>query len=329
MNDMQIVRNQDGGFNLALGEPFFIIDSLVWTHNLKVNGPFYYPLFSGDKDLLEELQLLYPGKHIVVTNGCKQAIAASLYAFKEVEGHTTVHFPAPYWISYPTMVKSAGMAIEYKNEPRDVCKFLSVDTLINNPDGREATDEVDLLDCAYAHKVYGYNSTTMPKHRVSVWSAAKLFGLSGLRIGWAVFDDPVLAKKAALFAEITTSGVSSVSQQYMAKVLKHTRQHPEEMDKLYADARRILSSNADVFNELIAKHCSVIKGASTDGRGMFAYFKVEDHIKFESALKESRVLVVTGTACGEKEPGWYRMSLGHRHDFTVKALEKLGAELNR
>ena len=77
MNDLAIVREQNGGYNLALGEPFFLIDTLAWTHNLQVNGPYYYPLFSGNKDLLEELKLLHPDKFIVVANGAKQAIAAA------------------------------------------------------------------------------------------------------------------------------------------------------------------------------------------------------------------------------------------------------------
>ncbi len=329
MDDLQIVRDQNGGFNLALGEPFFLSDTLSWANNLNVNGPYYYPLLGGNKELLEELQLLHPGKFIVIANGAKQAIAASLYSFKEVENYNSAYFPAPHWISYPTMVKSAGMKLEIKNEPRELHKFVSIDTALNNPDGRIATEEVDILDCAYASSVYGYDMNTMPKHRVSIWSTAKLFGLSGLRIGYAVFNDPELAKKAALFVEITTSGVSAISQQYMTKVLKYTRQHPEELEQLYNDARHVLYGNGDIFNHYISSYCSILKGSSVDYKGMFAYFKVEDYKHFDKALTAARVMVVSGKACGEKEEGWYRMSLGHRHDLTLKALETLGAALKK
>jgi aspartate/methionine/tyrosine aminotransferase len=327
MNDLAIVRSQEDGFNLALGEPFFLSDALAWTNYLKVNGPYYYPLFGGNKDLLEELQLIYPGKFVVVTNGAKQAIAASLYAFKEVENYTFAHVPAPYWVSYPTMIKSAGMSMEQINQQRELHKFLKIDTALNNPDGRIATDEVDLLDCAYAHSVYNYDVKSMPKHRVSIWSAAKLFGLSGLRVGWAAFDDPELAKKAALFVEITTSGVSAISQQYMTNVLKRTRLYPDEMKQLYSDARKTLQYNADMFNDVVAKHCSIVKGASTDRRGMFAYFKIDDYARFDKALKTAKLLVVSGNACGEKELGWYRMSMGHRSEHTEQALESLRTQL--
>jgi aspartate/methionine/tyrosine aminotransferase len=328
MNDLAIVREQSSGsYNLALGEPFFLSDVLDWTHNLKVSGPFYYPLFSGNKELLEELQVLHPNKHVVIANGAKQAIAASLYAFKEIEDYTSAHVPAPHWVSYPTMLKSARLDRELVNDGRELYKYLTIDTALNNPDGRIATDAVDILDCAYSHQVYGYNMGVMSKHRVSIWSAAKLYGLSGLRIGYAVFDDIVLAQKAALFVEITTSGVSAISQQYMTQVLKYTRQHPNEVNQLYKEARAILNRNADMFNEYIAPYCSIIKGASTDRRGMFAYFKANDAKKFDKALKESNVMVVSGSACGEKEDGWYRMSLGHRQELTTEALEKLHTAL--
>ncbi len=327
MDDMAIVRSQDSGYNLALGEPFFLSDTLNWANNLKVNGPYYYPLFSGNKELLEELDILHPGKFIVVANGAKQAIAASLYAFKEIESYTSAYFPKPHWVSYPTMVKSAGLYIESGDGSRLAHKCLTIDTALNNPDGRIATEEVDILDCAYGHEVYGYDMSTMPKHRVSIWSAAKLFGLSGLRVGYAVFDVPILAKKAALFVELTTSGVASISQQYMTQVLKHTRQHPEEVAQLYKDARKILKCNADVFNKYIASYCSILKGVSTDNKGMFAYFKVEDFKRFDKMLEAARVMVVSGNACGEKEPGWYRMSLGHRHDVIAEALQSLYREL--
>jgi aspartate/methionine/tyrosine aminotransferase len=328
MNDLAIVRDQgNGGYNLALGEPFFLSDTLDWTHNLKVNGPFYYPLFSGNKDLLEELNLIHPNKHIVITNGAKQAIAASLYAFKEVNGYTSAYVPAPHWVSYPTMLKSAGFMHEAVNEKRHTSRLLTIDTALNNPDGRIATDEVDLLDCAYAHEVYGYDASVMPKHRASIWSAAKLYGLSGLRIGYAVFEDTILAQKAALFVEITTSGVSAVSQQYMAKVLKHSRQYPEEMAQLYKDARKILMWNSEAFNEYIAPYCAILRGSSADNRGMFAYFKARDIKHFDKALKTAKVMIVNGSACGEKEDGWYRMSLGHRYKTTLEALKALSTAL--
>ncbi len=319
---MAIVRDQNDGYNLALGEPFFLSDVMGWTHNIEVVGPYYYPLFSGDKVLLEELQLLYPGKHIVVMNGAKQAIAATLYAMKELEGYTSAYFPSPYWLSYPTMVKLAGLSRELESNSK--AKTIKIDTMLNNPDGRIAAEAVDILDCAYSHSVYGLEQELVP-HRVSIWSAAKLYGLSGLRIGWAVFEDPKLAQKAAFFTEITTSGVSNISQQHMAKVLKYTRQNNRFVKSLYNDARQLLIHNAELFNECIAPHCDVVKGASTEHRGMFAYFKVNDINNFEAALKKSRVLVVNGKACGETEPGWYRMSLGHRNEFVQQAIGVLAS----
>lgn len=327
-NDHQMMRgHDDGGYNLAVGEAFFLADNLYWANSRPPTyGPFYYPVASGEKELIEEIQFLHPGKHIVITNGAKQAIAAALYAFRSVYNHFSAGHSAPYWPSYPTLIRAAGLMIE-ERDGRPEAPMLRLATLINNPNGSVATD-CDLLDCAYGHSVYGWQNE-WPEHKISVWSAAKLFGVAGLRLGWLVTDNAELAAKAAFFEEITTSGVSVLSQRYVAKLFKFQREQKETADKTYDAARRVLLKNADTFNQLLGSYCSVIQGAPLDGRGMFAWFQVspEHQDNFTTITRDLRIKLVTGDACGMKEKGWYRMSMGHRTDFTQEALEKLADAL--
>ncbi len=333
-SDHQMIRgHDDDSYNLAVGEAFFLEDSLYWAHNIEAGhmGPFYYPLATGNKELLEELQFLYPGKHIIVTNGGKQAIAAALYAFRKVyKGYSTAYHAAPYWPSYPTLIKASKLAVEESGEFRDNYAPLKLSTLINNPSGSLAQEDCDMLDCAYAHEVYGWNGT-MPQHKVSVWSAAKLFGLAGLRIGWLTTEDPLIASQAEFYMEITTSGVSVASQAYLTKVLKYQREHIDEAVNSYVDGHKILVQNGDAFNDLITPYCSNVQGVPNDGQGMFAWFNVlpEQQKRFDEALKTANVKLVTGDACGEKEKGWYRMSMGHRVDFTQEVLGKLSKEMGK
>lgn len=333
-SDHQMMRgHNDDSYNLAVGEAFFLADTLYWAHDINPGqmGPFYYPLATGNKEILEELQLLFPGKHIVITNGGKQAIAAALYALRKAYKHySTAYHVAPYWPSYPTLIKAAKLTVEEGGDIHHNYNPLRLSTLINNPDGSVAQEACDLLDCAYAHSVYGWNGV-MPSNKISVWSAAKLFGLAGLRIGWLVTEDPLLASQAEFFMEITTSGVSVASQVYLTRVLKYQREHVDEIKNSYNEARKILLCNGDTFNNLITPYCSIVQGVPTSGRGMFAWFKVQSELKeqFDNAVKTANIRLVTGDACGQKEKGWYRISMGHRIDFTQEALGKLAEELKK
>lgn len=328
-NDHQMMRGHDsGGYNFAVGEAFFLADSLYWANSRQAGyGPFYYPVANGEKELIEELQQLHPGKHIIITNGGKQAIAAALYAFRSVYSYSSAYHTAPYWPSYPTLIKAAKLMIE----EREGCAgtpSLKLATLINNPNGAVADDDCDLLDCAYAHPVYGWQDE-WPAHKVSVWSAAKLFGVAGLRLGWLVTSDERIAEKATFFAEITTSGVSVLSQRYVTQLLKYQREHSNIAGACYETARDILLKNGDIFNQALGSFCSVIQGAPLDGRGMFAWFQIDPEYrrKFAGAIKNLNIKLVSGNACGVKEEGWYRMSMGHRTAFTQEALEKLHSEM--
>lgn len=326
MHDHQMMRGHDDvGYNLAIGEAFFLADNLYWasTRNLGY-GPYYYPVASGEKELIEEIQFLHPSKYVVITNGCKQALSAAMYALKEVYSYSSINYHAPYWPSFPTLIKAANLMTNQYT----ISNSMRLATLINNPNGTLATDECDLLDCAYGHQVYGWQNE-YPNHQISVWSAAKLFGVAGLRLGWLLTDNKELANKATLYQEITTSGVSVLSQRYVAKLLKYQREHQNMVQNTYAKARNVLLNNGNSFNQLLGKYCSVIQGIPLDGKGMFAWFQIhpEYQEKFVNAIDKLKIKLVTGDACGTTDSGWYRMSMGHRTDFTQEALEKLSSIL--
>lgn len=330
MSDHQMMRGHDdaAGYNFAVGEAFFLADNLYWANSRNAGfGPFYYPLAMGEKELIEEIQFLHPSKYIVITNGCKQALSAAMYALRGCYAYSSACHSAPYWPSYPTLIKAAKLMLEERRGGED-SPTLRLATLINNPNGAVATESCDLLDCAYGHYVYGWQDE-LPEHKISVWSAAKLFGVAGLRLGWLVTDNEELAAKAAFHIEITTSGVSVLSQRYVSKLFKYQREHKETVRGTYLKAREILLKNADTFNQSLGSYCSVIQGVPLDGRGMFAWFQIapEHQNNFVVTTKKLKIKLVTGDACGVKDSGWYRMSMGHRIDFTQEALEKLSAGL--
>lgn len=319
--DLQMSRGTiEGGYNLAIGEPIFLQDKLLHiSDHLHINKPLQYPKVGGETDLLKELHERYTYDYIVVTNGAKQAIEAAFSAFKKLEDRNAVLTPMPYWPSYPTLAKNQGLAFNEFVSP--VMKYISVNTSPNNPDGSEHDNNVaDIWDAAYASDTYGFSGTP-PRHRVAIFSAAKLLGLSGIRVGWLCTNEKAIADAAAHHVEITTSGVSVLSQEHLYKCL--WQWSPDYGNEKLAEAKESLNQNSMLFQQLMQGMVRMVDGVPKNGKGMFAWFQAQDPEKFAIALKEAKVMLVTGEACGESKPDFYRMSMGNKPEVTREALTKL------
>lgn len=326
-HDRLMLRGESAGsFNLAVGEPVFLQESSWYTGHQLLVGPAdsRYPAFGGDDQLIELIRKtnLNAKEHIVVTNGAKQAILAALYALKSGNMDPWAYFRPPYWPSYPTLLKLVGVSQASEREKGD----LNIVTSPNNPDGGESIEDCDLWDAAYFHPVY--RASAVPNCRISVWSIAKMYGLSGVRVGYATTSDAYLADKMREYIEITTSGVSNDSQKRVQKVLELQLESPNNMMAQYLKASQILAKNVEVFNFHLFNKLAEARGvAQWGGRGMFAWVKFPDAQKAATALAAANVKAIPGTACGETEPGWYRFSMGHRNSYTEQACEALSKAL--
>jgi aspartate/methionine/tyrosine aminotransferase len=323
MSDQFLVRssNDDSVFNLAVGEPVFLQEAL--HQSLTAIDPLpnlKYPRLGGEPNLLDELKLYHGGTtdHVVVTNGAKQALLAAFYAYRHL-GMTNIRHPEPYWLSYPTLASLADMG--FNSEDGD--STLLVSTSPNNPDGKESIGPCHIWDAAYAHDVYGWDGI-QPPHGVAVYSAAKLLGASGLRVGWLKTSSAELARHAAHYVEITTSGVSTMSQQHIAGVLRDFRRHPDMKKLWYEKARRTLLKNFAVFDQFIGPH---LAQPLRSGVGMFAFFKPENKDQFARALAQTQIKAVPGQAFGPSYEGWWRFNLGLRSETVEQALNILVSKL--
>lgn len=323
-------NDPDGFINLSVGEPLFLRRHLQFPTTFEPVRQSSYPPYKGAGRLLEELKRLHPGKHVVVTNGAKGALMSAFYAYRKLLGKMAVYHEAPLWPSYPTLAGLSGLS--FQSNPWTLGdttfnrRYISAKTVLNNPDGR-TTDKVelghyDILDCAYCHPVYGWDGE-LPPHTVSVWSAAKLFGYSGDRVGWLVTEVPELADLAADYVEKTTSGVSTRSQEVVADVLAYIRMHVCEVARMYEDARTDLLYNCMQFVRTFGPAVRNAWGDTTY-TGMFGW--VEPRCKdFDAVLKEAKVLAVPGTACGDMMgPVRWRLSLGQEPAVVRMALESIG-----
>jgi len=334
--DKFMVRGQDGdAINLAAGEPYFLHKHLSWLvggmRELREIFP-PYPNYAGQPELLKELRLRHPGNEIVVCNGAKQALLAAIYALKERAQHGIhkMYHRAPHWPTFPTLAKLSSLS--FSNDSADCtcgAPQISIMTSPNNPDSwtTPALSHSSILDCVYAHPVYGHEGP-LSDHQISVWSGAKLFGVSGLRVGWLATENKELAKYAADYVEKTTSGVCSEAQGRVADILYLSRQESQLVSESYAKARVDLLENGRLFTKYIGPHCRHVQGLPATDKGMFSYFNVLEPRVFDAACKETKVLLVPGSACGATEDGWYRMSLGMEPKVLDGHLKKLAGALH-
>jgi aspartate/methionine/tyrosine aminotransferase len=314
----------EGGYNIAVGEPVLIQKYVKFPHFNAPRGPFEYPTMDGDPGLIRALKELHPGfEHVVISNGGKQALAAAFYAYREARGKTHVEHAAPYWPSYPTLARFAGMTFGSFGESYE--DSIKVITSPNNPDGGfgQPGASCDVWDAVYAHWVYGWTGVE-PICGVRIGSASKLLGLSGVRIGWALTNDADLAAMMRRYVEFTTSGVSILAQRYVRDALDT---NSDDLIEGYAYARRDMLSNGNSLKHLLGKHLAEIKGVPADHTGMFAWVLPKSPDAFLAACEAGKVAVVTGAACGR--PGWVRLNMCGGMSHTKKALSIIAENLQR
>lgn len=294
--------------DLAVGTPQFLAPpEQVFTGAVGTYAP---P--AGLPELRWAVQAQHPGKHVVVTCGGQQALVAAIRACAQALGATRAAADAPYYPGLPGAALAAGVQFGAG------AGALVVETWPGNPTGtdRPRRARAAVWDAAYASPVYGWRGDE-PEHLVSAWSAAKLFGAPGLRVGWAVTARADLAEAIEAYVEAATQGAPVMGQLLAVRLLGDTLAREDR-------AREVLVGNGALFREYLGDLCDVLQGVDS---GMFAWFKIRASCRerFARALRAAGVGLVPGAACGVPEAGWWRASLGRARAEHRAALEALRA----
>lgn len=203
--------------------------------------------------LARDNQLTYKPEQVIITAGGKMGIYLAIQALIE-EGDEVV-IPAPYWVSYPEMVKLAGgkpvfaqgpESRDYKLSPDDLKSAITSRTRMvllcspSNPSGvtydpdelralarvMEDRDLIVLSDEIYDELVF-HGQRTMsyaacsPKayaQALTLNSASKTYSMTGWRVGYAAGPTPVIQAMAKLQSQ-TTSGAVTFVQYALAAAL--------------------------------------------------------------------------------------------------------------
>lgn len=241
--------------NLSLGEPDFDTPDHIKEAGIQAikNGYSSYPPVPGFPDLRQavaekyqqDLGLEYAADQVIVSTGAKQSLINILLAL--VNPGDEVIIPAPYWVSYPEMVKiaegemvtiSTNVDSDYKITPRQLEEAISDRTKIfmlcspSNPTGSIYTQSelaglVEVLK-KYPHvqvisdEIYDYINfsgemvsiaqfESMKERSILVNGVSKSFAMTGWRVGFAIGPQWIINGCTKIQGQFT-SGANVIAQ---------------------------------------------------------------------------------------------------------------------
>ncbi|HVM92706.1 MAG TPA: pyridoxal phosphate-dependent aminotransferase [Terriglobales bacterium] len=195
----------------------------------------------------EHYQKLVSAQNIIASGGAKQALMVLLHAI--LDPKEEVIFPAPYWVSYPEMIKLAGgVPVPITAEDGTFCPTVKEITdavgsytkaIIlnspNNPSGamysedfiREIVEFCEkkslylIMDDIYNRLVFDGRSAPIcyefakapieESKLVVINGVSKSYAMTGFRIGWAVGNKQLIEAMSTIQSQ-QTSGPASPSQ---------------------------------------------------------------------------------------------------------------------
>jgi aspartate aminotransferase len=334
-----ILKSQgEAVIHLGGGEPFGKApdEAIVLTSELLQTGVVRYSPSAGTKELREAVcnytENFYgvkPGiTNVIISTGAKQALLVALQAI--VNPCEKVLFAAPYWVSYPEMVKLAsGVPSYFIPSSQDFIptieefeKNITGDTraiLVNSPNNPTGVmypeklikDLVELtrrkgiyliMDDIYHRLVFDgkkhpsvlkYVENLDNSHVILINGISKTYAMTGFRIGWAVAA-PQLIKVMVNIQSHQTGGPSPLLQKAALGAITGNQKGVDEL-------RNTLEANRNLMVELLSK----LKGVNiTVPDGTF-YMYVDfsgiepDSMKLSAFLLEKvKVLTMPGKAFG-------------------------------
>lgn len=283
------------------------------------------------RKLREENGLCYNAENVIVTNGGKHSLFNLMLALIE-EGDEVV-IPAPYWLSYPEMVKLAGgtpvivradAATGYKVTPEQLRSAITPKTKLfvlnspSNPTGMVYTPEeikalakvvveTDILvvsDEIYERILYdGAEHLSIGAVGAEIFDRtiisngfAKAYSMTGWRLGYLA--GPVeLIKATTTIQSHSTSNVCTFAQYGAIAALEGSQDCVEEMRQAFAARRQVMLERLNAIPGLFCP--------KPDG----AFYMFPDisktglkSMEFCDALLESQqVAVIPGIAFGADE----------------------------
>ncbi len=300
----------------------------------------------------EHYKRLVAPENVIASSGAKQAIMVALQAI--LNPQEEVIFPAPYWVSYPEMVKLC-QGIPVPAPPEDGTFYPRIQDIEqrvgsytkavminspNNPSGAmyseefiadvvefcEKRDLYLIMDDIYHRLVfdgkkpvncYDYAKDLSDNSKLIVINGvSKQYAMTGFRIGWAVANKKLIEVMANIQSQ-QTSGPSVLLQKAAVGALNGSQSSVENL-------RLTLQNNRDVMLDYLNSFDGV-KVTKPDGTFYcFADFSAyeKDSVKLSNFLIDKvQVLTVPGAAFGMD--GYLRLSYCGSVEEIIEGIERM------
>jgi aspartate/methionine/tyrosine aminotransferase len=320
----------EGWIDFSVGEAHIIKEALFKACDLKrshlvhltVDKKAEYPSPNGYAPLVKLLEDKYQAP-VVVTNGAKQALGAAFYALHKM-GKVKLGMRTPYWALIPPLAQMHGLQFVEKYDA-----YLAI--LPNNPDGfmfdydyaKYMADYHRDLGIPFIHDAAYYTPVYLPKDYnlgplgdLQIYSISKMYGLSGLRVGYVVCYNEEYYKTILEYMETMTVGVSTASQDICYNILRDLWGDPAKHNKFIQGARNKLYV-AKALCKTLNKEVLDVPSDITSIPGMFLWAKIGPKCDF----KKARINIVDGKLFGGE--GMVRVNLGLPTETMIEAVERL------
>lgn len=355
--------------NMSVGEPDFNTPDHIKEAAKKAideNYSRYSPVpgyIELRKAIVEKLKkengLEYSTNEILVSNGAKQSVCNTVMAL--VNGGEEVIIPAPYWVSYPQMVKlaggkpvivEAGFEQNFKMTPEQLEAAITPKTRMlilcspSNPTGSVYSEEelrglaevikrheglYVLADEIYEHINYvGKHSSIahiegMRERTIIVNGVSKAYAMTGWRIGFIAAPEWIVKGCNKLQGQYT-SGPCSVSQKAAEAAYTTSQECVETMRKAFERRRDLI---VELAKDIPGLEVNKPEGAFYLFPKCSSFFgksyngkKIENSTDLAMFLLEvGHVATVGGDAFGD--PYCFRMSYATSDDNIRKAMKRI------
>ncbi len=352
---------------LGAGEPDFDTPEHIKAAAIKAieNGQTKYTAVDGTAELKKAIidkfqrdnSLEYAPDQILVSSGAKQTCYNVCSAILN-QGDETI-IPAPYWVSYPEMVKladgepvivSAGIEDGFKITPRALAAAITDRTklmFLNSPSnptgaaysraelvalGKVLLDHPDIViatDDMYEHIYWADEPFTsladacpgLYDRTVTINGVSKCYAMTGWRIGYCGGPSYIIKAMKKIQGQ-STSNACSIAQAASVEALNGDQSCIAEMTTAFKERHDYVIA---ALNDIKGVHC-----APGDGT-FYAFPNVAEAIKAkgladdtalsELLLNEAEVALVPGSAFGA--PGYIRLSFATDLDTLKEAIGRI------
>jgi len=305
-----------------------------------------------------ENKLDYTDAQILVSCGCKHSLYNLFQA--AINPGDEVIIPAPYWTSYPDMVRLAGgepviikttVENEFKINKAQLIGAITDKTrmiIINSPSNPTgacyAPDELKMIgevlgeypeilvasDDIYEHILWGQpkftnivNVCPQLKDRTIVFNGvSKAYSMTGWRIGYLAGPEP-LVKAMKNIQSQSTSNPTSIAQVAAVAALEGDQSYIKESSKVFKQRHDFLERE---LNSIEGVRCAASQGTFYIFPDMEEVINrlegVNDDLQFAEYLLEKALLaVVPGSAFGA--PGCIRISFATSMENLEEGMKRL------